>query len=108
MRDNLKTEFEAAVDGMTAEQMPNEDLVDIAKLCGNNIAVALIKNCAGMYITVPKAATRKVSTRFIIDKFDGSNAKKLAFVAGVSLRNVYEIVEAEDQRRKTKNTKKEK
>jgi hypothetical protein len=105
MSDNLKTEFETAVDGMTPEHMPNDDLAYVAESCGNGVAVALVKRCAGMMIAVPKSATRKVAEVFIIDKFDGSNAKQLARATGFSLRHVYEVVQAEDERRKNKNTK---
>ena len=103
MSDNLKAEFETAVDGMTAADMPNNDLFDVAKSCTDAVAVSLVKNCAGMYITVPKRSTAKVARKFVLDKFDGSNAKQLSRITGVSLRHVYEIVEAEDKRRKAKN-----
>lgn len=99
MIDNLKAEFEIAVDGMTAADMPNNDLFDVAKSCTDAVAVSLVKNCAGMYITVPKRSTAKVARKFVLDKFDGSNAKQLARVTGISLRNVYEIIEKEDSAR---------
>ena len=100
--DNLKAEFETAVAGMTAAEMPNNDLADVSASCGNDVAVALVKQCAGMNIIVPKRATYKVAERFIVDRFNGSNAKALARACNVSLRHVYEIVEHEDARRKNK------
>jgi Mor family transcriptional regulator len=99
MSASLKTEFETAIDGATKADMPNLELAIVAEDCGNPVAVSLIKNCAGMQITIPKSATRKIAIRFILNKFDGSNAMQLARATGISPRNVYEIIEKEDSAR---------
>ena len=104
MSQTLRQEFDAAIENMTTDDMPSEDFKSIAEFCGLNVAVSLMKNMPGLNIYVPKPqnAFTCVVKRFVIDKFDGSNAKTLAMVCRVSQRHVYSIVETEDKKRKSK------
>jgi Mor family transcriptional regulator len=102
----LKQEFEAAVALMKEEDMPNADMRDVARELGAEVAVKLMKQLPGAYLCVPNQHPfGKIAKKFVIDKFDGSNAKQLARVTGFSLRHIYEIVEQEDEDRAARKTK---
>lgn len=100
MGDTLKREFERAVENMVSEDHYNEDMKYIAETCGNGVAVALIKNCGGMTVVIPKRADAKIVKRFVIRHFARGHVNQLAHACGISQRSVYEIVHAEDKRRK--------
>lgn len=103
---SLKNEFDALVNAMTIDDMPNEDLKTVADICGPSVAISLIKNFEGINIYIPKRGVfLRIAERFIIDKFDGTNAKTLALACKLSQRAVYTIVEYEDKKRKSKRVK---
>ncbi len=103
MDTNLKAEFDVLVNSMTVDDMPNEDLRVMAEVCGPRVAISLMKNMEGVNIYIPKRDSfLRVAERFIIDKFNGKNAKSLALACKISQRKVYEIVEKEDKIRKSR------
>lgn len=103
---DLKQEYEAAVAKMTEEDMPNADMRDVARELGADVAVKLMRQLPGAYLCVPNQHPfGRIAEKFVIDKFDGSNAKQLARATGFSLRHIYEIVEKEDEDRAARKTK---
>jgi hypothetical protein len=97
---DLKEEFAAAIEKMTEDDMPNADMRDVAHACGNDVAITLMRSLKGAYLCIPSQHPfGRVAEKFVIDKFDGTNAKALAFITGFSLRHVYEIVQREDSDR---------
>ena len=98
----MREEFEALIKKMGIDQMPNDDLKVVAKECGTDVALALLKNLPGAVINIPKRAFNKVADQFVIGNFNGHNAKQLARVCGYSLNHIYRIVRRENDRRETK------
>jgi Mor family transcriptional regulator len=97
---DLKEEFEAAISAMSEADMPNDDMRGVAHECGVDVAVKLLRHHRGEYLCVPNQHPfGRVADRFVIDKFDGTNAKQLARATGYSLRHIYEIIEREDAAR---------
>jgi Mor family transcriptional regulator len=85
---------------MSIEDMPNEDMRDVAELCGIEVAVSLIKHFQGSKISVPRnRAYLKLAEKFIIANYDGDNAKRLSQVCCCSLDYVYKCIKKEDSRR---------
>ena len=103
---DLKQEYEAAIVKMTEEEMPNGDMRDVARELGVEVAVKMMRQLPGAYLCVPNQHPFKsIGEKFVVNKFDGSNAKQLARVTGFSLRHIYEIVEQEDASRASRKTK---
>jgi Mor family transcriptional regulator len=106
IKGSLQTEFKNLIDNMTVDEMPTKDLADVAELCGTNIAISLLKNMKGVNIYIPGQQRFKcVIEKFVINKFDGSNAKKLAMICEISINHVYEIVQRENKRRGNQRNK---
>jgi hypothetical protein len=98
----MKEEFEVMIKNMSIDQMPNDDMRVVAQECGVDVARLLLRKLRGASILIPRRCYNKIADKFILEKFDGTNAKKLASVCSYSLRNVYRVVENEDLRRKEK------
>jgi Mor family transcriptional regulator len=101
--NELREQFEKQIQGMQFEDMPNQDMQYVAHECGIETALTLLRKVAGSYLVVPRRNPfAKVIRRFVLDKFDGHNAKDLANACGCSRDFIYGIVQAEDLRRKEK------
>lgn len=102
----MQREWEKMIDSMTTEDMPNNDMRDVADFCGAEVAINLLKNFAGAHIIVPKQrAFIKIAQKFIIKNFDGKNAKALARITGCSLSFVYDTIQKEDDKREAHRPK---
>lgn len=84
--------FEDEKRSISIEDMPNEDLVLVAKSCGIEVAAILLQKLPGLTINIPKTGMRKIANRYICDNYDGSNTKDLALECGVSIRHIYSVV----------------
>jgi len=100
--ENLESKFKSEVAEMSLDDLPNEDLKDLAHVCGIHTAIKLLQDLNGIHIYIPKDGFKKVIERFIIKNFDGSNAKKLALACNISEVHVYEIVRKEDAKKNVK------
>lgn len=99
---SLKTEFDELIEGMSIDDMPNGDMKLVAQECGVKVAIALLKKMNGTGIYIPKMdAFCKIIKGFVLKNFNSSNAKELAITCNISQRKVYEIIEEEDERRKS-------
>jgi len=77
---------------ITMDDMPNEDLLLVAKNCGLEVATTLMLRLQGLTISIPRNAMRKVIARYICEKYDGGNIKQLALECDVSTRHVYAVL----------------
>lgn len=77
----------------TIDDLPNEDLVLVAKSCGIDVAVKLITHLQGLTISIPRSSMRKIVCRYISEKYNGKNVKQLAMECGVSTRYVYCVIQ---------------
>ena len=78
---------------ITIEDMPNDDLLFVAKNCGIDVAVKMMLHLQGLSISIPRNALRKVIARYICEHYDGNNIKQLAVDCQVSIRQVYTILQ---------------
>ncbi|HNT26534.1 MAG TPA: Mor transcription activator family protein [bacterium] len=78
---------------ITIEDMPNDDLLFVAKNCGVEVAAALMLRLQGLSISIPRNALRKVIARYICENYNGNNIKQLAVDCRVSIRQVYAILQ---------------
>jgi Mor family transcriptional regulator len=101
----VREEYEALIKKMGIDEMPNSDLKIVAKECGVEVAITLLKTLPGAVINIPKRAFNKVADQFVIGNFNGHNAKQLARVCGYSLNHIYRIVRKENSRRETSRSK---
>lgn len=84
------------LDEITIADMPNGDLHLVAQVAGVNFAVRLLKDFAGMSLSIPKYGFKKIFSRYVKKHFDGTNAKVLARRLGVTERFIYTIYSKED------------
>lgn len=104
--NSLKAEFEKAVNEMTVEDMPTEDMRNVAEDCGLDVAIILLKKMCNVNIYIPgQKRYKKVIEKFVIKNFNSTNAKLLAQACNISLAHVYEIIQREDERRNTQKVK---
>ena len=102
---DLREAYDKKIETMSIEDLPNDDLRDVAEVCGIEIALRIMKKLSGSHIYVPHNSFSKIAFKFIVENFDGSNAKKLSQVTGISLCHVYTIIRNEDKKR-SENKKK--
>lgn len=88
---------------ITVEDMPNRDMQLVAEQCGVEVAAALLDRLNGICIYIPKLGDRNLIKRYILNHYDGSNAKNLALELSVSEQFVYKTL-AEDKPSQVKNT----
>jgi Mor family transcriptional regulator len=103
--ETLADKFKDAVKEMSCDDLPNEDLKDLANVCGIDMAIKLLQGLNGIHIYIPKDGFRKVVERFVIQNFDGTNAKKIALACDISEVHVYEIVRKEDAKKSENRAK---
>ena len=84
----IKTEYiDIDIDLLTINDMPNEILKEIYTLCGRDVAVSLMENFCGSFLTIPARPFDKIVRRIATEEFDGTTA---------SIRNIarkYKIAE---------------
>lgn len=88
---------------ITIEDMPNQTFVDIAAICGLEVAVSILKNFNGNTIIVPTNGFEKIEKKIILNEYDGytSTIQRLSRNLGIAektVRNVlskYKIIPAE-------------
>jgi Mor family transcriptional regulator len=78
---------------LTIDDLPNEDLVLVAKSCGIEVATQLMVNLQGLTISIPRSAMRKIICKYISENYNGKNVKQLALECGVSTRYVYCVIQ---------------
>lgn len=78
---------------ITIEDMPNEDLLFVAKKCGVDVAIKLMLHLQGLSINVPRNSLRKVRARYIREHYNGKNIRQLAVDCQVSIRQVYGVLQ---------------
>lgn len=80
------------LNNITDEDMPNNDLRLVAESCGIEIAIRLLEELPGISIFIPKSGFKRIVEGKIREGYNGTNAKELALMYGVSERHIYNIV----------------
>jgi Mor family transcriptional regulator len=102
----MQKEWEAMIDSMSLDDMPNRDMRDVAEFCGLDVARSLLRFFAGAHIIIPKQrAFLRIAQKFIVSNFDGKNAKHLSRITGCSLSFVYDTIKKEDSKRQSARPK---
>jgi len=81
------------IDKLTIEDLPNEDMVFVANACGLEVAIKLLKDLPGLAINIPKTGMRKLVNKYVCENYSGHNAKELALECGLSIRQVYNVLD---------------
>ena len=78
---------------LKAEDMPNEDLQNLAALGGVEIAVELLKLMPGISINIPQGGFKKLINEYIRQNYDGTRTSqiKLSLECGVTDKYVYRV-----------------
>ena len=85
---------------LTIEDMPNDEWIDIAKICGLPLTIQLLEEFAGITISTPKNWDAKLIKKYIKKHYNGTrpSMRKIVKVCDVSERQVYKIYdEVENQ-----------
>lgn len=80
--------------GVTAEDMPNDDLKFIAESVGIEAALALILCAPGLTVTIPKNPLKALKDKYIIANYNGSkySINELAIQCEVTQRYIYNLI----------------
>ena len=71
----IKTNYmDIDMDIITFEDMPSEILKEMFILCGKEVAVSIMEQFAGTFITIPARPFEKLERRLAIKEFDGTTA----------------------------------
>lgn len=71
----------------------NEDMASLAELVGMESTLKIMESFSGVGLYVPKGGLKKTIERYILDNYDGTNARKLALRTGMTERFVYSLLE---------------
>jgi Mor family transcriptional regulator len=71
------------------EDLPSEDLKEIAFLCGVEVAIKLLNNFPGRNVYIPKNWSRHFIQKYVTQEYNGENAKELGKQLGVSFSTIY-------------------
>lgn len=76
------------------DDMPNQDMKDIAEICGVEAAIKLLMNFGGLRINIPANGLNILEKRIILNEFDGhaQSIKKLASSLGTTEKTVRDIL----------------
>jgi Mor family transcriptional regulator len=87
--------FDSVLANMTPDEMPNQDLRDIASEFGVPTALKMVKEFGGSIFYIPKIDSFKAQAiSFIKKNYNGHNAREVANSCRVSIRYVYKIIES--------------
>lgn len=74
------------------DDLPNDDIKNIADICGMDTAIKIMENMPGLLVNIPKNGMRKVKNRYIAEHYNGHNVKELAVICNMSMRHVYNVI----------------
>ena len=79
---------------ITIDDMPNQDMIDIARTCGIDAAIKLLQNFSGIRINIPSNGFTKIEKKIILDEYDGyaQTIKKLASRLGMTEKTVRDVL----------------
>ena len=88
-------EYKPWMDLITPDDMPNDDLMFIAKSLGVKAALSLIFCSPGITLTIPKVSFKPVKDRYILKEYDGRKftINRLAVECDVTQRYIYKLIE---------------
>lgn len=94
---NYRLFLEDRLSKLTAENMPSEELKDIAYFCGVEVAKSLMLKCPGLDFRIPKNSLDDIKRSYILERYDGtlSSLRRLAIECDLSQRYVASIVKIE-------------
>jgi hypothetical protein len=71
------------------EDLPNDDMRLVAEKCGLATTQKLLEKFPQMIVYIPRLETTQWARNYAKQNYDGTNAKRLAAVLGVSERYIY-------------------
>ena len=76
------------------DDMPNQDMIDIAKICGIDAAIKLLQYFSGTRINIPSNGFIKIEKKIILDEYDGyaQTIKRLASRLGMTEKTVRDVI----------------
>ena len=74
------------------EDMPSEDLKELAMLAGMEVAIKLIKHFEGRHIYFPRNWTKDFRQKWVSAHWNGENYRELQRELGVSFSTIYRTV----------------
>jgi Mor family transcriptional regulator len=77
---------------ITVDDMPNADMRMVAELCGVEVAIELMRHLGGINIYIPRTAEKEFLKKYVVERYNGHNAKELAIDLGISVRKVFNIL----------------
>lgn len=89
-------------ENVTLEDMPTDDMREIAEICGVDNTVEIMRIFAGLTINVPANFSKKLVDKYIKKNYNGSNMKKICRVCGVSSRYVFKLTKTTADERQMK------
>jgi len=90
----MRDTFESTLNNMSPDDMPNQDLRDIANEFGVTTALKMVKEFGGSVFYIPKIDSFKAQIiAFIRKNYNGHNAREIANSCRVSIRYVYKVSE---------------
>lgn len=80
---------------VTIEDMPNQDMVDIAEVCGIEAAVKLLSRFGGLRINIPANGLHKIDKKIILNEYDGyaQTIKRLTAKLGLTEKTVRTVLQ---------------
>lgn len=85
-------------DEITADDLPNDSLREVARKFGLEVAVGLWRDFGGSTIELPKRLPRAFCVRYLSRHWNGRNLTTLARRLDVTRRTVYEYLSQGSQR----------
>lgn len=70
------------------EDLPNDELRDLAEIIGLEATVRMMCHWAGMQVRVPVTGLRNVQKKYVQAVYDGSNIGRIAQRLGITYRTV--------------------
>lgn len=74
------------------EDLPSEDLKDLALLCGMEVAIKLLKHFEGRNVYFPLNWTKEFRKKWVSQHWNGENSKELGAQLNVSFSTIYRLV----------------
>lgn len=98
----MQEKFEKILQLLSPEDMPNEDLRDLAILFGVPFVITLVREYGGAHFYIPKGSIfKKQIELFVKNNFNGHNSRELANACGCSTRKINKIVHKSEHKTTT-------
>lgn len=84
------------------EDLPNDELQILAEEIGIEAMVKMILCFSGVSIYIPKDMKKNLKKIYVINTYNGNNAKRLSLKLDISERSLYDWVSEENAKRRKK------